>query len=163
MTPQPYLLGIDQGSSGSRALVMDSEGQIRGYGYCLLPRLYPRPGWVEQDPDTLVGAKASTLKWKLRKKEDGQLPWINSLDNGIKKIGVALNLSTPHMGIRAMSTNSAPILDDAGKTRGALVTFDDITDVEESNILLENAVTTLQKNDAEIRHSNARVWHGYKS
>jgi len=110
---------------------------------------------VDKDPDLLVGAKASTLKWKLRRSEDGkQLPWINSLESGAKKIGVALNLSTPHMGVRAMSSNSAPILDDAGKTRGALVTFDDITDVEESNVLLENAVTTLQKNDAEIRRKN---------
>jgi len=110
---------------------------------------------VDKDPDLLVGAKASTLKWKLRRTEDGkQLPWINSLESGAKKIGVALNLSTPHMGVRSMSSNSAPILDDAGKTRGALVTFDDITDVEESNVLLESAVTTLQKNDAEIRRKN---------
>jgi len=113
---------------------------------------------IDKDPDTLVGAKASTLKWKLRKTDDNeQLPWINSLEGGIKNIGVALNLSTPHMGIRAMSANSAPILDDAGKTRGALVTFDDITDVEESNVLLENAVTTLQKNDAEIRRKNSEL------
>lgn len=110
---------------------------------------------IDKDPDLLVGAKASALKWKLRRPEDGkQLPWINSLESGTKKIGVALNLSTPHMGVRSMSSNSAPILDDAGKTRGALVTFDDITDVEESNVLLENAVTTLQKNDAEIRRKN---------
>ena len=113
---------------------------------------------VDKHPDTLVGARASTLKWKLRKTEkDEKLPWLNSLEGGIKKVGVALNLSTPHMGIRAMSTNSAPILDDTGKTRGALVTFDDITDVEESNILLENAVTTLQKNDAEIRRKNKEL------
>ena len=113
---------------------------------------------VDKDPDNLVGAKASTLKWKFRKSdEEEKLPWINSLEGGIKKIGVALNLATPHMGIRAMSTNSAPILDDAGKTRGALVTFDDITDVEETNLLLENAVNTLQKNDAEIRRKNKEL------
>ncbi len=113
---------------------------------------------IDKDPDTLVGAKASTLKWKLMKtEEDDTLPWVNTIEGGIKKIGVALNLSTPHMGIRALSTNSAPILDDAGNTRGALVTFDDITDVEESNVLLENAVTTLQKNDAEIRRKNKEL------
>mgnify|MGYP000659299718 CR=1 FL=1 len=56
-----------------------------------------------------------------------------------------------------MSANSAPILDDKGKTRGSLVTFDDITDVEESNVLLENAVSTLQKNDAEIRRKNQEL------
>ncbi len=50
MSQLRYLLGIDQGSSGSRALVIDFEGEARGYGYRALPRLYPQPEWVEQDP-----------------------------------------------------------------------------------------------------------------
>ncbi len=55
-----FLLGIDQGTSGSRALVLDRAGQVRGYGYVPLPRLYPRPGWVEQDPDTVAaGVRAA--------------------------------------------------------------------------------------------------------
>ena len=113
---------------------------------------------VARAPENLVGARASSLKWKLRKTEgEDTLPWLGSLENGIKKIGVALNLSTPHKGVRSMSANSAPILDDTGKTRGALVTFDDVTDVEESNLLLESAVTTLQKNDAEIRRKNQEL------
>ena len=45
-----YLLGIDQGTSGSRALVLDAAGEPRGYGYRALPRLHPHPDWVEQDP-----------------------------------------------------------------------------------------------------------------
>jgi glycerol kinase len=47
---QRYFLGIDQGSSGSRAMLLDAEGQVRAYGYQPVDRLYPRPGWVEQDP-----------------------------------------------------------------------------------------------------------------
>ena len=114
---------------------------------------------IDKEPDTLVGAKASAMKWKMLKTEDkqDQLPWVSSLKDGERKVGVALNLATPHKGVRSMSTNSAPIQDDAGKTRGALVTFDDITDVEESNVLLENAVNTLQKNDAEIRRKNQEL------
>jgi len=100
---------------------------------------------IDTDPGALLGIKASSLKWKLRKSEDeDQFPWIKSIEEGVRKVGVALNLATPHMGIRSISANSAPILDEDGKTRGSLVTFDDITDVEESNVLLENAVTTLQ-------------------
>ena len=113
---------------------------------------------VAREPESLVGARASSLKWKLLKTEDeDRLPWLSSIEQGMKKIGVALNLSTPHKGVRSMSANSAPILDDAGKTRGALVTFDDVTEVEESNILLESAVTRLQKNDAEIRRKNQEL------
>jgi glycerol kinase len=48
--PQRYLLGIDQGSSGSRAVLLDADGRVGGYGYQAVRRLYPRPGWVEQNP-----------------------------------------------------------------------------------------------------------------
>ncbi len=47
---QDFVLGIDQGTSGSRAIVMDVEGLVRGYAYQPLPRHHPRPDWVEQDP-----------------------------------------------------------------------------------------------------------------
>ena len=49
-----YLLGIDQGSSGSRALVMNRNGDVCGYGYRALTRLYPQTGWAEQDPTAVV-------------------------------------------------------------------------------------------------------------
>lgn len=44
------VLGIDQGGSGSRAVLLDEGGRVRGYGYRPLARLHPRPGWVEQRP-----------------------------------------------------------------------------------------------------------------
>ena len=109
-------------------------------------------------PESLVGLKASDLKWKRRKEDqDELLPWICSIKEGVSKIGDALNLSTPNIGVRSISINSAPILDEKGKIRGALVTFDDITEVEETNILLENAVTTLQQNDVDIRLKNEEL------
>ena len=45
-----FFLGIDQGTSGSRALVLDGDGAVRGYGYRPLARLHPAPDQVEQDP-----------------------------------------------------------------------------------------------------------------
>ena len=54
MSNQPYLLGIDQGSSGSRALILDRDGQVRGYGYRPLAGIHPHPGWVEHDPASVV-------------------------------------------------------------------------------------------------------------
>ena len=45
-----FVLGIDQGTSGSRALVLDGDGAVRGYGYRPLARLHPGPDCVEQDP-----------------------------------------------------------------------------------------------------------------
>lgn len=51
-----YVLGIDQGSSGSRAVVLDSAGQVVSYGYEPVARLYPRPGWVEQEPYAIAAS-----------------------------------------------------------------------------------------------------------
>ncbi|MBI1877392.1 MAG: hypothetical protein HYR94_04020 [Chloroflexi bacterium] len=58
---KPYLLGLDQGTSGSRALILDHKGQVRGYGYRPLARLYPQPGWVEQDPDVVVASVTEAI------------------------------------------------------------------------------------------------------
>lgn len=58
---KPYLLGIDQGTSGSRALILNDQGQVRGYGYRALARLYPQPGWVEQDPEAVVAGVTEAI------------------------------------------------------------------------------------------------------
>ncbi|RME99152.1 MAG: carbohydrate kinase, partial [Chloroflexi bacterium] len=59
--PPKLLLGIDQGSSGSRAAIMTPNGEILGYGYRPLARLHPQPGWVEQDPYDLSGGVAQAI------------------------------------------------------------------------------------------------------
>ena len=51
---QSYALGIDQGSSGSRAVVLDVDGRVAGYGYQTVRRLYPQSGWVEQNPSEIA-------------------------------------------------------------------------------------------------------------
>ena len=61
MSQRPFLLGIDQGTSGSRALILDRAGQMRGYGYRSLARLHPCLGWVEQDPTEVTAGVASAI------------------------------------------------------------------------------------------------------
>ena len=48
-----YVLALDQGTSGSTALVVDAEGHVRARGYAELPQHYPQPGWVEHDPEDI--------------------------------------------------------------------------------------------------------------
>ena len=48
-----YVLALDQGTSGSTALVVDADGRVRARGYAELPQHYPRPGWVEHDPEEI--------------------------------------------------------------------------------------------------------------
>ena len=44
------MLAIDQGTTGSTALVLDRRGAVRGRGYAELPQHFPQPGWVEHEP-----------------------------------------------------------------------------------------------------------------
>ena len=50
MTARRYVLALDQGTTGSTALVVDPDGHVRDRGYAELPQHYPQPGWVEHDP-----------------------------------------------------------------------------------------------------------------
>jgi glycerol kinase len=44
------VLALDQGTTSSRALVFDRQGQARGLAQREIRQIYPRPGWVEHDP-----------------------------------------------------------------------------------------------------------------
>ena len=47
------VLAIDQGTTGSTALVFSQEGEILGRAYSEFTQHYPRPGWVEHDPEEI--------------------------------------------------------------------------------------------------------------
>ena len=47
------ILAIDQGTTGTTCLVVDEELAVLGRGYAELPQHFPRPGWVEHDPEEI--------------------------------------------------------------------------------------------------------------
>src|SRR6266700_3336562 len=59
------ILAIDQGTTGTTCLVVDEELHVRGRGYAELAPRFPRPGWVEHDPeeiwDTVLAAAEQAL------------------------------------------------------------------------------------------------------
>ncbi len=62
-----YILAIDQGTTGSAALLCDSEGEVVSTGYREIRQIYPQPGYVEHDPkeyirNSLVVAREAIAK-----------------------------------------------------------------------------------------------------
>ena len=47
------ILAIDQGTTGTTCLVVDGQLLVLGRGYREVPQHFPRPGWVEHDPDEI--------------------------------------------------------------------------------------------------------------
>ncbi|HET8576089.1 MAG TPA: FGGY family carbohydrate kinase, partial [Methylomirabilota bacterium] len=65
MTARRFVLALDQGTTGSTALVVDPEGQVRGRGYAELSQHFPQPGWVEHDPEQIWQTTVQALQQAL--------------------------------------------------------------------------------------------------
>jgi glycerol kinase len=50
----PAILALDQGTTGSTALVIHQDGRVLGRGYREFTQYFPQPGWVEHDPEEIV-------------------------------------------------------------------------------------------------------------
>jgi glycerol kinase len=48
-----HVLAIDQGTTGSRAIVFDRHGRTVASAYEEFPQYFPKPGWVEHDPEEI--------------------------------------------------------------------------------------------------------------
>jgi len=55
------VLAIDQGTTGSRALVIDAAGTLLGTAYQEFPQYFPEPGWVEHDAEEIWTSVISTI------------------------------------------------------------------------------------------------------
>jgi glycerol kinase len=53
MSAPELVLALDQGTTGSTALLVDAGGRMLGRGYREIAQHYPEPGWVEHDPEEL--------------------------------------------------------------------------------------------------------------
>jgi len=47
------VLALDQGTTSSRAIVFDESGAVRGIAQREFRQIFPRPGWVEHDPEEI--------------------------------------------------------------------------------------------------------------
>jgi glycerol kinase len=58
----PSILALDQGTTGSTALVVHQDGSVLGRGYRELPQHFPRPGWVEHEPRDIIAVTIAAAR-----------------------------------------------------------------------------------------------------
>ncbi len=56
-----YVISLDQGTTSSRAVVFDKEGQMVGVAQREFTQIYPEAGWVEHDPLEIWSSQSSVL------------------------------------------------------------------------------------------------------
>jgi glycerol kinase len=57
-----HLLAIDQGTTGTTALIMDVEGRTLGRATREFPQHFPEPGWVEHEPDEIWDSVCAAIR-----------------------------------------------------------------------------------------------------
>lgn len=57
-----FILSLDEGTTSARAIVFDRESNILGIGQYEFPQHYPRPGWVEHNPEEIWEAQFRAIK-----------------------------------------------------------------------------------------------------
>jgi glycerol kinase len=57
-----YLLALDQGTTSSRTLLFDERFRVAAASQREFPQLFPKPGWVEHDPEAIWQSQSATLK-----------------------------------------------------------------------------------------------------
>ncbi|NJD99106.1 glycerol kinase GlpK [Thermococcus sp. LS1] len=57
-----FILSLDEGTTSARAIVFDKESNVLGVGQYEFPQHYPRPGWVEHNPEEIWEAQFRAIK-----------------------------------------------------------------------------------------------------
>jgi len=78
---EPAVLAIDQGTTGSTALVVSAGGRIMGRAYSEFTQHYPRPGWVEHDAREIWEVTARVAREALESTPD-------ALASGVEAVGI---------------------------------------------------------------------------
>ncbi|MBT4397917.1 MAG: glycerol kinase GlpK [Bacteroidetes bacterium] len=58
---QKYILALDQGTTSSRAIVFDHDGAIKSLAQKEFEQIFPKPGWVEHDPNEIWSSQAAVV------------------------------------------------------------------------------------------------------
>ncbi|MGF1764973.1 glycerol kinase GlpK [Aliivibrio kagoshimensis] len=61
MAEQKYVVALDQGTTSSRAVILDHDANIVGASQREFTQIYPKAGWVEHDPLEIYATQSATL------------------------------------------------------------------------------------------------------
>ncbi len=61
MTSPGYILAIDQGTTGTTALLVDGRGKVIWQSYLEITQIYAQAGWVEHDPSEIFNSVIDTV------------------------------------------------------------------------------------------------------
>ncbi len=64
---KPFILALDLGTTGNRAILFDARQRVVSSFYEEFPQIYPKPGWVEHDPEAIWASVQHILSKTFKK------------------------------------------------------------------------------------------------
>ncbi|MFV1965129.1 MAG: diguanylate cyclase [Pirellulaceae bacterium] len=116
---------------------------------------------VKKLPSELQGCSLARFDWQDR---DGtplgsSRPWRKSIQEGAACEGLTVILAQDSNDPRCYSVRSSPIAADDGFHRGALISFEDVTELETKRVELTRALEVLRTSRDEVRKQNDHLQH----
>ncbi|MFK7891986.1 MAG: EAL domain-containing protein [Granulosicoccus sp.] len=104
----------------------------------------------------LIGQSLSRMHWEYSDNQTGAeaLPWDKLLDSGDELLSSEIIYLEPGHDRISFNVHIASIKSPDGQVRGAVVTFDDVTEIQVKNANLKRALGNLENSQREIRRQN---------
>ena len=115
--------------------------------------------------EDLIGSSLSGLTWAPATPSAAALsePWTMALTTRVQQTNVRMVLAGSSGKSWHFIVSSSPILDEKGHLRGAVVSFDDVTELEEANVALSDMVKELERSQTQIMNQNVELDHTNQS
>ncbi|MCH9639015.1 MAG: diguanylate cyclase, partial [Betaproteobacteria bacterium] len=113
---------------------------------------------VGMDFDHLIGKAASDLTWERgsidQLKENWEYPWLEVLKNRVVQTDMRLSFKSDDESKNIFTVNCSPIIGDDSQCKGVLVSFDDVTELEDKNTKLQIMLEKLEVAKNEVFRQN---------
>lgn len=114
---------------------------------------------VGEPVDQLQGRRIGGFPWKSSVDQSilETFPWNEAIKCGSRQMGDILDLETDESTSRTFKVNVSPIVADDGANRGVLVSFDDVTKLEEKKTELRKMLAELTQSRDQIQRQNKEL------
>jgi diguanylate cyclase (GGDEF)-like protein len=117
---------------------------------------------AEKNVDALLGQSLSKMTWhsndvKKKRVKEKNLPWVRAMKEGNTQTEVLLSLTTEGSDKRHFSINSSPIMDANETMRGAIVTLNDETALQQANSVLVDMMDKLKNSQEQAKLQNVEL------
>ena len=133
-------------------ILLDEKGRIVLVNTAFLTKTGKRiASMMGKDPSKWDWVDPKTLE-KLH-----EVPWHGSLNEGVNKISEPMAIKTEEQNLCTFVVNSSPILGGKDEVRGALLTFNDVTELEKKNEELHKTLGLLKVSQNKVRKQNKHL------